>query len=159
MFESLELMNGISHFLHDIQLTSPYQSYLRRCLQNPEKKYIFTNSTRYHAGRILHHLNVHDYFEDIIDVSMINPYTKFERAAFPIALRLIGNPPPGECVMVDDEEEIIERALEEGLQGILVNQNPQQNGHNHVQIPSINHLDRALLQLSEKYSSSHQNEI
>jgi putative hydrolase of the HAD superfamily len=149
-------------FVHDIQLTSlvpPNPDLPALLAAIPQKKYIFTNSTRYHAGRILHHLNVHDYFEDIIDVSMINPYTKFERAAFPIALRLIGNPPPGECVMVDDEEEIIERALEEGLQGILVNQNPQQNGHNHVQIPSINHLDRALLQLSEKYSSSHQNEI
>ncbi len=109
--------------------------------------------------RILTSSECHVYFEDIFTQHDRPPNANFERAHLPIALRLIGNPPPGECVMVDDEEEIIERALEEGLQGILVNQNPQQNGHNHVQIPSINHLDRALLQLSEKYSSSHQNEI
>ena len=92
-------------------------------------------------------LKVRHFFTGIIDVSMIDPYTKFEREAFPTALKLIGDPAPVECVMVDDEEEIIDRAMESGLRGILVNKNPQQNGHNHIQIPTINQLDQALLQL------------
>ncbi len=138
-------------FVHDIELASliPPNPELPALLAAiPQKKYIFTNSTCYHARRILQYLQVQDYFEDIIDATMIIPYTKFEREAFPIALRLIGSPHPAACVMIDDEEDIIDRALEEGLKGILVNQNPQQNGHNQIQIPTINQLDQALALLT-----------
>lgn len=144
-------------FVHDIQLTSlvpPNPDLPALLAAIPQKKYIFTNSTRYHAQRILQYLHVQDCFEDIMDATTIIPYTKFEREAFPIALRLIGSPAPSECVMVDDEEDIIDRAKEEGLKGILVNRNPQQNGHQHIQIPTINQLDQALKQLSEQCSPS-----
>ena len=114
----------------------------------PQIKYIFTNSASFHAERILNFLNISEYFEDIIDARKISPYTKFQRDAFPIALHLIGDPNPAECVMIDDEEDIIDRAKEEGLQGILVNKNPQQNGHNHIQIPTINQIEEGLRQLS-----------
>jgi len=144
-------------YVHDIDLTAliPPNPDLPAILAAiSQKKYIFTNSIYYHAERILKFLDVYDLFEDIIDASKILPYTKFEREAFPIALRLIGNPSPAECVMIDDEEEIIDRAMEEGLKGILVNQNPQQNGHHHIQIPIINQLDQALVQLTEQSSPS-----
>ncbi len=114
----------------------------------PQKKYIFTNSISFHAERVLNYLHISDFFEEIIDARMILPYTKFERESFPIALHLIGDPNPMECVMIDDEEEIIERAKEEGLQGILVNKNPQLNGHNHIQIATINEIAKGLHQLS-----------
>lgn len=144
-------------FVHDIELASlipPNPDLPALLAAIPQKKYIFTNSTCYHARRILQYLHVQDCFEDIMDATMIIPYTKFEREAFPIALRLIGSPAPAECVMIDDEEDIIDRATEEGLKGILVNQNPQQNGHNHIQIPTINQLDQALAQLTEQCSPS-----
>lgn len=144
-------------FVHDIELASlipPNPDLPALLTAIPQKKYIFTNSTRYHAQRILQVLHVQDCFEDIMDATMIIPYTKFEREAFPIALRLIGSPAPSECVMVDDEEDIIDRAKEEGLKGILVNRTPQQNGHQHIQIPTINQLDQALKQLSEQCSPS-----
>ncbi len=114
----------------------------------PQKKYIFTNSISFHAERVLNYLHISEFFEKIIDASKILPYTKFERESFPIALHLIGDPNPAECVMIDDEEEIIERAKEEGLQGILVNKNPQLNGHHHIQIPTINKIAEGLQQLS-----------
>lgn len=138
-------------YVHDIDLTAliPPNPDLPAILAAiPQKKYIFTNSTRYHAERVLRFLDVLNFFEDIIDANHISPYTKFERDAFPIALRLIGNPSPADCVMVDDEEEIVQRAKEEGLKGILVNHNPQMNGYNHLQISTINQLEYALQQLT-----------
>lgn len=137
-------------FVHDVDLTEliPPNPTLPGLLSAiPQTKYIFTNASRFHAERVLQLLKVRHFFTGIIDVSMIDPYTKFEREAFPTALKLIGDPAPVACVMVDDEEEIIDRAMESGLRGILVNKNPQQNGHNHIQIPTINQLDQALLQL------------
>jgi len=143
-------------FVHEFDLPSlipPNPGLPHLFASLPQKKIIFTNSTRYHAGRVLDYFAIKPCFADIIDVTMISPYTKFEREAFPLALEYLGNPAPESCVMIDDEESIIDNAVACGMQGILVNAAPQQNGHRHVQIPSINFLQDALKQLSENYSN------
>ena len=139
-------------FVHDINLNSliPANPNLPKILTSiPQRKYIFTNSIDFHAQRVLNYLHISEYFEEIIDAQKITPFTKFEREAFPIALRLLGNPDPAECVMIDDEETIIENAREEGLQGILVKKIPQQNGYNQIQIPTINQIEEGLRQLTD----------
>lgn len=139
-------------FVHEVDLTSllpPNPALPGLFAALPQKKIVFTNSTRYHAGRVLDYFSIKPYFSDIIDVTMISPYTKFEREAFPLALEYLGNPAPEGCVMIDDEESIIDNAVASGMQGVLVNAAPQQNGHSHVQIPSINFLAEALARLSE----------
>ncbi len=139
-------------FVHDINLNSliPANPALPKILSAiPQRKYIFTNSITFHAVRILKYLHISEYFEDIIDAQNITPYTKFEREAFPIALGLLGNPDPAECVMIDDEESIVENAKQEGLRGILVNKQPQQNGYGHIQIPSIDQIEEGLRQLAD----------
>lgn len=141
-------------FVHDVDLSTliPPNPELKTIFKAlPYRKIIFTNSSCFHARNVLTHLDLLPFFEDFIDVTMVNPYTKFQKEAFTIALELIGNPDPGTCVMVDDEEEIIDNAVSMGLKGILVRKEPLSNHNGHVQIPSINLLPKALEKLSEKY--------
>ncbi|HAF61943.1 MAG TPA: hypothetical protein DCK95_06415 [Anaerolineaceae bacterium] len=143
-------------FVHDVDLATfipPNPDLASIFASLPQRKVIFTNSTRFHANRVMDFFSIKPYFDDVIDVTMIDPYTKFEKEAFPIALELLGNPPPQECVMIDDEDQIICNAVSAGMQGILVNKDPQVNSNQHVQIPTINHIKEALEELSEKYSS------
>jgi len=144
-------------FVHDVDLTTliPPNPDLSPILGSlPQRKVIFTNSTRFHANRVMDFLSIRPYFDDVIDVTMIEPYTKFEKEAFPIALELLGNPSPQECVMIDDEDAIINNAASAGIRGILVNKDPLLNSNHHVQIPTINQLGEALQELSEKYTNA-----
>ena len=144
-------------FVHHVDLSShiPPNPQLQEIFASlPQKKIIFTNSTVYHATRVLEYFSIRPYFEDIIDVTMITPYTKFQPEAFPIALERLGNPSPKSCVMIDDEQEIINNAISVGMRGILVNPRPSTNGLCQVSVPSINHLPEGLLKLSEKCTNS-----
>lgn len=153
---------GVEHdaylqFVHDVDLNTlipPNPELAPIFASLPQRKVIFTNSTRFHANRVMDFFSIRSYFDDVIDVTMIEPYTKFEKEAFPIALELLGNPPAQECVMIDDEYSIIANAAAAGMWGILVNQEPQETGSHHVQIPTINHLKEGLQELSEKYTNA-----
>lgn len=149
--------NAYLQFVHDVDLNTlipPNPDLASIFASLPQRKVIFTNSTRYHANRVMDFFSIRSYFDDVIDVTMIEPYTKFEKEAFPIALGLLGNPSPQECVMIDDEYSIITNAASAGMWGILVNQEPQETGSHHVQIPTINQLKEALQKLSENYTNA-----
>ena len=113
-------------FVHDLPLRNfiaPDPS-LRAALEAcPSRKFIFTNADAGHAERVLAVLGVRDCFEGIIDVLAISPYCKPMPESFEIALKLAGNPAPGECAMIDDLPRTTKAAREAGLYGILFGKN------------------------------------
>lgn len=81
---------------------------------------IFTNSDQNHALRVLDRLNLAGIFERIIDVMDVAPYCKPQPEAFRQALRLLGNPEPSQCVIIEDSVRNVTTAREMGFHTILV---------------------------------------
>lgn len=92
-------------FVHDIPLSKYIRPIagLRQVIESyPQRKWIFTNADRNHAGRVLKTLNLEGCFEEIIDILTIAPYCKPMTEAFQIALTTSGEPDPRRCVLIDD---------------------------------------------------------
>ena len=76
---------------------------LREMLQRyPQRKIIFTNADRKHAGRVIRQLQLEGCFESIIDIYDIAPYCKPMPEAFQAALRLSGETCSERCIFIDD---------------------------------------------------------
>lgn len=95
------------HYLHsihpeDLVLEVRPDLHLRRLLLAlPGRKFVFTNSLRAHAERVLARLGVDDLFEDVFDVVATGLRPKPDPLAYRRILRRIGVPARA-CVMVED---------------------------------------------------------
>ena len=92
-------------YVHDLDLSKYIkpEPELRPILQSiPHKKWIFTNSDRNHADRVLKLLGIEDLFEGIFDVWAMQYIPKPEPWTYMNARAMAGNPQPGRCVFVDD---------------------------------------------------------
>lgn len=110
-------------YVHDIPLEeylSPDPALRAVMLGLPQRRVIFTNADRAHAGRVLKAVGLEGCFEQVIDILDIAPYCKPQIEAFEIALRLAGNPDPGECAVVDDSPANLEAAHALGMKTICV---------------------------------------
>lgn len=142
----LVLNHGISahdylDYVHDVpveKFIKPDPA-LRGLLEDiPFKKFIFTNSDKKHSRRVLTHLGLLDLISLIVDVQDIEPFCKPQIEAFEIALRLIGNPSPSECLFIDDNLRNIEAASSMGMKVVHINEKGQPS----LLFPTIKQLNQ-----------------
>ena len=142
----LQLVYGINpyqylNFVHNIPLATylqPNPNLHRILKQIPNRKVIFTNSDQNHALRVLAQLELGGIFERIIDVMDVAPFCKPQPEAFQHALKLLGNPDPTRCVLIDDSLRNINAARELGFHTILVGNH---NGNAHEASARIDTLE------------------
>ncbi len=92
-------------YVHDVpidRLILPDPDLSAVLLRYPQRKIIFTNADRKHAGRVVRQLQLEDCFESVIDIYDIAPYCKPMPEAYQAALRLSGETRPERCVFIDD---------------------------------------------------------
>jgi putative hydrolase of the HAD superfamily len=110
-------------FVHDLPLDRylrpdpPLRELLGRL---PQKKWIFTNSDKFHAGRVLKTLDLSGCFDGIIDIYALDYSCKPEPAAYQRALSLAGKIEPDCCIFFDDSPRNLGPARELGITTILV---------------------------------------
>ena len=109
-------------YVHDLPLKdylhpNPIQQQVLASLRT--RNVIFTNADVSHARRVLHQLQIEEYFADIVDVNRVDPYCKPSPEAFKIALNIAGEGDPSKCVMIDDLPHTTRAAKELGLYAIL----------------------------------------
>ncbi len=117
-------------FVHDINL-SHYIS-LNPKLANmlselPQSKYIFTNADHAHAQRILLSMGIEQYFNEIIDIYDMAPFSKPQSQSYQIALRKANQSSANNCAMIDDNAQNLEAAAQLGFFCIRVWEDDQKN--------------------------------
>lgn len=80
---------------------------------------IFTNADVAHARRVLHQLQIEQYFADIIDVNRMDPFCKPSPESFALAMKVAGESDPQKCVMIDDLPHTTRAAKALGLYSLL----------------------------------------
>jgi putative hydrolase of the HAD superfamily len=91
-------------FVHDIpldRLLDEDQQLQEMLTGLPQRKVIFSNSDRAHAGRVLERLGVAQAFERIIDIRALGFVNKPDLEAYRRALVLLGTT-AAECAIIDD---------------------------------------------------------
>jgi len=86
----------------------------------PQRKVIFTNADRKHAGRVLGALKVTDCIDQIIDILDVDPFCKPQPGAIECALHLAGEQDASQCVLVDDGVANLAAARQFGLHTVRV---------------------------------------
>ena len=116
----------------------PLENYLSKDLALGEllssitqPKYVFTNSDRTHAEKVLNLLDINDHFLKIIDIYDLAPYCKPQSEAFQIAMELVKESPEN-CLFIDDSPVNLVKAQELGMTTISVGQNIH-DGSPHIQ--------------------------
>ena len=110
-------------FVHDVPVESLLQpdAGLHAVLcRLPQRKVIFTNADRKHAGRVLGALKVADCIDQIIDILDVDPFCKPQPGAIACALRMAGEPDASQCVLVDDGVPNLAAARQFGLHTVRV---------------------------------------
>lgn len=142
----LQIVYGIDpykylNYVHNIPLETYLQPnpMLNRMLkQISSRKVIFTNSDQNHALRVLDRLGLDSIFERIIDVMDVTPFCKPQPEAFQQALKLLGDPDPTRCVLIDDSLRNVTTARELGFHTILVGNH---NGNVHAASARVDTLE------------------
>ncbi|GAB4470759.1 MAG: pyrimidine 5'-nucleotidase [Anaerolineales bacterium] len=112
-------------FVHDLPLHEFIQPdpELRQMIKTlPIRRFIFTNSDRNHALRVLQTLDLVDCFEGIIDVRAIHFYCKPEPQAYQIALEIAQVTDPKRVIYCDDSLLNLTAARQIGFFTVLVGQ-------------------------------------
>ncbi|MFC1996615.1 pyrimidine 5'-nucleotidase [Chloroflexota bacterium] len=114
------------NFVHDLPLNKYLQPepILRKILLSiPCRRWIFTNSDRPHAERVISMMGIKDCFEGMVDVYALDPYCKPKPEAYQLALQLSGTANPKSCALLDDSASNLKPAKELGFFTVLVGQN------------------------------------
>ncbi|NIQ97460.1 MAG: pyrimidine 5'-nucleotidase, partial [Desulfuromonadales bacterium] len=109
-------------YVHDVDVASRLSPdpHLRRQLSDlPLPKVIFTNGSRGHAGRVLHHLGIADQFDDIFDIRVAGYLPKPFRDPYDKVLGHLGIC-GSDCVMVEDSADNLKTAKDLGMRTVLV---------------------------------------
>ncbi|MCD4752754.1 MAG: pyrimidine 5'-nucleotidase [Anaerolineaceae bacterium] len=134
------------NFVHDIPVLDQLipDPKVKEMLQSlPHQKYIFTNSDKNHANRILNHLDIQDQFADIVGIMDIFPSCKPMKEAFDIALKKIGQLPE-ECIFIDDSIKNLNQAKQLGIYTILPNANTIKIDSPHATIINLTDIPQVI---------------
>ncbi|QIZ76707.1 pyrimidine 5'-nucleotidase [Ferrimonas lipolytica] len=117
-------LNSISFEAHHVDLQNVQQQpALQQALRdNSKTRYVFTNSPRPYAERVLQHLGLSNYFNGIFSVEQ----TDYQMKPDPFAFERICNHfsfQPQQAVMFDDQPSNLATAKEMGMRTVLVNRN------------------------------------
>lgn len=105
-------------YVHDIpleQYLGPDPALRAMLLRYPQRKFVFTNADRKHAGRVIARMGLEGCFDGIVDIFDIAPYCKPMLEAYQKALALAGVSDPGRCVFLDDSLRNLAGARAAGL--------------------------------------------
>lgn len=130
-------------FVHDIpvdELLQPDPQLEQVLMQYPQRKIIFTNADRKHAGRVLNRLGLSGCFDAVIDIYDIAPYCKPMPEAYQTALRLAGETVPERCVFIDDSPRNLSAAYAQGIYTIQVGR--PKPGYVHPEASTHARIDR-----------------
>lgn len=117
---------GYLNYVHDLPLQDYLQPDLnlrKMLLSIPKRRWIFTNSDRPHADRVLSRLGIADCFDGMVDVYAMEPHCKPKKEAYEFALDFAGVTDPKSCALLDDSTRNLAPAKEMGFFTILVGQN------------------------------------
>lgn len=109
-------------FVHDVSLSDylhpdPIQRAVLASLTT--RNLIFTNADARHASRVLHILQLEEYFTDVVDVNRMDPYCKPSPEAFALAMKTAGEAEPSRCVLIDDLPHTTRAAKSMGMRALL----------------------------------------
>jgi pyrimidine 5'-nucleotidase len=109
-------------YVHDVRLADyihpdPVQQAVLKAL--PTRNVIFTNADVQHARRVLKVLDIEQYFAEVVDVNVMDPYCKPSPEAFALAIKAGGESDPSKCVMIDDLPHTTRAAREFGFYSLL----------------------------------------
>jgi pyrimidine 5'-nucleotidase len=139
-------------YVHDVPISQFLQPnlVLKKVLDSlPQKRYIFTNSDRPHALRVLNALGLTESFDGIIDVNALAFIPKPEPTAFQKALK-IAQANPESTVFFDDSVRNLKSAAALGISTVLVGQNSSQdNGTSILHIEKLEDLPQRMPDLWE----------
>jgi len=110
-------------YVHDLpveQMVKPDPELHQLLSSVPQSIYIFTNSNRKHAIRVLNRLGILDCIEGIIDILAMEYISKPNPLAYHTALRIAGEEDPMACVYLDDSVRNLVPAHQLGFFTILV---------------------------------------
>jgi putative hydrolase of the HAD superfamily len=139
-------------FVHDLPLEVYLQPdpQLRKILMGlPQKLWVFTNSDRRHAGRVLDRIGIADLFSGIIDLFALDFAVKPNLDAFQAALRLSGRPEVSGCVLFDDLTQNLLAAKRLGFTTALVGSNGQADGIDY-QLETLHDMEKVMPALWDK---------
>jgi len=120
--EAKEYLN----YVHDLPLhkyLQPDPALRDMLLTIPRRRWIFTNSDRPHAERVLSILGIEDCFEGLVDIYAMEPHCKPKPEAYQFALKLAEIIDPKKCALIDDSTRNLAPAKDMGFFTILVGQN------------------------------------
>lgn len=138
-------------FVHDLDLDiylQPDPLLRKNLLSIPSPKWIFTNSDRDHARRVLNKLEISDCFEGILDVWTMEYVSKPHPWVYHHALEMTGDPDPQQCIFIDDSARNLKPAAHIGFSTIWIGEGELPEGA-HLSMTSLHHLPAAL-ELVEK---------
>lgn len=129
--QGLQIHYGIEaqaylNYVHNLPLQDYLQPDLnlrKMLLSIPKRRWIFTNSDRPHADRVLSRLGIADCFDGMVDVYAMEPHCKPKKEAYEFALDFAGVTDPKSCALLDDSTRNLAPAKEMGFFTILVGQN------------------------------------
>ena len=114
------------NYVHDLplhQYLQPDPALRAMLLSLPSDRWIFTNSDRAHAERVMAALGITDCFEGMVDVYNLEPHCKPRPEAYHLALEIAGVTNPQKCALLDDSPRNLAPAKAMGLFTILIGQN------------------------------------
>jgi pyrimidine 5'-nucleotidase len=120
--EAQEYLN----YVHDLplhQYLQPDPELRAMLLSIPKRRWLFTNSDRLHAERVINVLGISDCFDGMVDVYAMEPHCKPKPEAYQLALELAMVSNPQNCALLDDSTRNLIPAKEMGFFTILVGQN------------------------------------
>jgi putative hydrolase of the HAD superfamily len=113
-------------FVHDLPLEQyihPDPGLRTLLLSLPQRRWIFTNSDRNHASRVLNILGLAGCFDGIIDIHALDFACKPDKTAYERALRIAGDEITADVVIFEDSVRNLTPARALGFYTILVSKN------------------------------------
>ena len=123
-------------YVHDIPLAEyldPDPELLSTLSDLPQQLWVFTNSDKDHANKVLQTLEIDDCFNGIVDLFALDFEVKPRPASYQIAMKMAGEDNPIRCMMFDDLLHNLLPAKQLGFTTVLV-------GKNHSQVETDYHL-------------------
>ncbi|MBN2555298.1 MAG: pyrimidine 5'-nucleotidase [Anaerolineales bacterium] len=130
-------------YVHDVSLhtyiePNPSLSHMLQSL--PQKKIVFTNASEGHARRVLDRLGIASHFAAVIGVETLKFINKPQPEAFQRVLKLLHDPDPSTCIMVEDRAVNLKPAHDFGMGTVLVDSD--------ASLPWIDHRINNILELA-----------
>lgn len=110
-------------YVHELPLEkylSPDPALRKLITSLHQPKWIFTNSSKPYAQKVITILGVDDQFQGIIDSTRVDHQTKPAPQAYQQAMEIAGVRDPAHCVLFDDHMENLNPAQELGMFTVLI---------------------------------------